>query len=513
MAQSAIRANVKVRTLEPGDIEAIQDIHRACFPGMKPWTEDQLRSQLQHFPEGQIGVEVDGALVATSSSLIVDGEIARRPHRFDGICDQGRIANHDPDGDVLYGIDIAVHPKFRGLRLARRLYEARKQIVRERGLHAMLIAGRMPRYHKHAERLTPDEYVRDVLAKKLRDAVMTAQLANGFRILAVLRDYLPSDAESRGHALLMEWHNPDIAPEEGYVIGGKMRVASVQYQMRPVDSFETFGRQVAFFVDTASEYRCDVVLFPELLTTQLLSLVPAETPAAAARRLTEFTDAYIELFRGLAVRYHVNVIGGSHLTVEDGKLLNIAYLFRRDGSVERQEKIHITPAEARWWGVGAGDTVRVFDTDRGRIAILICYDSEFPELARIATSKGARVLFVPYNTDIRPGHLRVRTCSAARAIENHVYVVTSGAVGNLPQVEGADIHYGQSAILTPSDIYFSRDGIAAEATPNVETMLVHDLDLELLRRTRRTASVRPWVDRRRELYSVRYREQGAEHDA
>lgn len=513
MAASSIGANVIVRTLVRGDIAASQAIHRACFPDISPWTADELESQLRHFPEGQIGVEIDGELAATSSSLIVDGEIARRPHRFDGICDHGRIANHDPEGDVLYGIDIAVDPKHRGTRLARRIYDARKQLIRQRGLRAMLIAGRMPRYHKVQKSMSPDEYVRQVLGKSMRDAVITAQRANGFRVLGVLRDYLPSDRESCGHAVLMEWHNPDIAPEEGYVIGGKMRVASVQYQMRRVANFEEFGRQVEFFVDTASEYRCDMVVFPELLTTQLLGLVPASTPAAAARRLTEYTDQYIEHFRELAVRYHVNVIGGTHLTVEDGKLLNIAYLFRRDGSVERQVKIHITPAESRWWGVDAGDEVRVFDTDRGRIAILICYDAEFPELARIAASKGARVLFVPYNTDIRPAHLRVRTCSAARAIENHVYVVTSGAVGNLPQVEGADIHYAQSAILTPSDIQFSRDALAAEATANVETMLVHELDIELLRRTRRTASVRPWVDRRRELYSVRYREGGAEHDA
>ncbi len=513
MTAAKIKAKVIVRLLTVDDIAAIRWIHRASFPGMAPWTEAQLRSQIELFPEGQIGVEVDGKLVATSSSLIVEGAVARRPHRFDAICDHGLIRNHDDDGDVLYGIDIAVHPEFRGLRLARRLYEARKELVRKRALHSFLIAGRMPRYHKVAKKLTPDQYVRQVLARDLKDPVVTAQVANGFVILAVLRDYMPSDRESGGHAVLMEWRNPDVAPEDGYVIGGMMRVASVQYQMRPVERFEDFGRQVAFFVDTASDYRCDFVLFPELLTSQLLSLVPADSPAAAARRLTEFTEPMIELFRDLAVRYHVNVIGGTHLTVENGQLLNIAWLFRRDGSVDRQVKIHITPSEARWWGVASGEEVAVFDTDRGKIAILICYDIEFPELARIATSKGARVLFVPYNTDIRPAHLRVRTCAAARAIENHVYVVTAGAVGNLPQVEGADIHYGQSAILTPSDIQFSRDGIAAEATPNVETMLVHDLDLELLRRTRRSASVRPWVDRRRELYSVRYREGGEDRDA
>ncbi len=148
--------------------------------------------------------------------------------------------------------------------------------------------------------------------------------------------------------------------------------------------------------------------------------------------------------------------------------------------------------------------VEVFDTDCGKIAIAICYDVEFPELARVAKDKGARILFVPYNTDLRSGHIRVRTCAAARCIENHMYAVLSGACGNLPFVDGADIHFAQSCILTPSDVPFDRDGIATETTPNVEAMLVHDLDLDLLRRTERSGTVRTWADRRGDLYELRW---------
>ena len=112
------------------------------------------------------------------------------------------------------------------------------------------------------------------------------------------------------------------------------------------------------------------------------------------------------------------------------------------------------------------------------------------------------LMFVPYNTQDRMGHIRVRTCAQARAIENDVYVVTAGCVGNLPLVDNADIHYAQSAILTPSDVGFARDGVAAEAQANVETVLVHDVDLQMLRRHRRTGAVRPWTDRRTDLYGV-----------
>ncbi|MGB0680723.1 MAG: carbon-nitrogen hydrolase family protein, partial [Polyangiales bacterium] len=272
--------------------------------------------------------------------------------------------------------------------------------------------------------------------------------------------------------------------------------------MRPIGSFEEFCTQCEFFVDTASEYRCDFVLFPELLTNQLLALVPAQTPAASARKLDSFTEGYLAFFAKMAIQYNINIVAGTHLAVEAEALYNIAHLFHRDGRIDRQYKVHITPSEARWWGVSAGRAIHVFDSDRGRVCIAICYDIEFPEFARIAKAQGAEVIFVPYNTDIRSGHLRVRACTQARAIENHLYLVTAGAVGNLPQVEGADIHYAQSAIITPSDIAFARDGIAAEATPNVETMLVHDLDLVALRRMESMGTVRTWKDRRTDLYGI-----------
>ncbi len=208
------------------------------------------------------------------------------------------------------------------------------------------------------------------------------------------------------------------------------------------------------------------------------------------------------------MKYDVNIIGGSHLTVEQDKLFNVASLFRRDGTVEKQYKLHITPSELRWWGVSAGDEVRVFDTDRGKIAILIGDDVSFPELARIAAGKGALMLFVPFNTDIRSGYMRIRSCAAARCIENGMYAVMAGPIGNLPFVQGADIHYGEACILTPCDVQFARDGVAEVATPNVETMVLNELDIEALRRNRLTGSVRTWMDRRSDLYGVRYTEGG-----
>lgn len=220
------------------------------------------------------------------------------------------------------------------------------------------------------------------------------------------------------------------------------------------------------------------------------------------RCFPDLTPRYLKLFQKAAVNYHVNIIAGSQFVAEEEKLLNVSYLFRRDGTLERQAKLHVTPNERRWWGVSPGEEVKVFDTDRGKIAIQVCYDVEFPELSRTAAQQGARILFVPFNTEQRAGYLRVRYCAQARAIENHMYVVVAGCVGNLPFVDNADIHYAQSAIFSPSDVSFSRDGVVAEATQGTEQVLIHDVDLELVRRHRLAGTVQNWNDRRRDLYRV-----------
>jgi predicted amidohydrolase/GNAT superfamily N-acetyltransferase len=499
-------SRLTMRQVRIEDYAALVTLERRCFPGIETWKREHIESQIAHFPEGQICLELDGKLVASSASLIVNFDDYDAWQSWREIADDGYIRNHDPSGDTLYGIEIMVDPDMRGYRLSRRLYEARKQLARDRNLRGIMIGGRIPGYGRHADRMTAAEYVEQVIAKKLADPVLTAQLSNGFVLERLIPNYLPGDHDSRGYATFLEWPNFEYsaAPNRRVVAVARQRISLVQYHMRRVASFSEFEQQCEYYVDVAGDYKADFVLFPELFTTQLLSIIDESRPGLAARRLAEFTPQYLELMARLALRYNVNLIGGSQFVIEDGVLRNAAFLFRRDGSIDKQYKLHVTPNERRWWGVEPGDVLKVFDTDRGRIAILICYDVEFPELARIATAEGAHTLFVPFNTNDRLGYLRVRSCAQARAIENQVYVAIAGCAGNLPFVENADIHYSQCGIFTPSDVEFARDAIAAESTPNIETVLTHDVDVELLRRSRHAGTVRPWTDRRRDLYAVHY---------
>ncbi|HJL40557.1 MAG TPA: nitrilase-related carbon-nitrogen hydrolase, partial [Myxococcales bacterium LLY-WYZ-16_1] len=146
------------------------------------------------------------------------------------------------------------------------------------------------------------------------------------------------------------------------------------------------------------------------------------------------------------------------------------------------------------------------------LAILVGYDIQFPELARWARQQGASLIFCPFTTDERHSFLAIRNCAQARAIENHVYVACAGATGTLPFVDNADVHFAQSGIYTPCDFAFARDGIAAEACANSEDVIFQDLDVALLKRSVATGTAQTWLDRRTDLYEVRFREPPAEHE-
>ncbi len=506
---------VVLRPLRMDDFDALVAMQLKCFPGMQPWVREQIESQIRTFPEGQLCIEIDGQLAATSCSLIVDFSQYSAWHDWKAIADSGYIRNHDPGGDTLYGIEIMVDPEFRGMKLARRLYDARKELARERNLSRIIIAGRLPGYHKVADKMSIREYAEAVMSKSLVDPVLTSQVANGFVLKGLIANYFPSDSESRGWAAFLEWTNLDYqrGAKRRYHAVETVRIAVVQYQMRTISSFDEFARQCEYFIDVASDYKCDFVLFPEMITTQLMCCIEEMRPGMAARQLSQFTEQYLDLFGDLAVKYDVNVIPGTHFVVENDKLYNVAYLFGRNGAIGKQYKMHITPSERRWWGVEPGTRLEILDTDCGKVAICICYDIEFPELARIAAAQGAHIIFVPFNTDTRQGYLRVRYCAQARCIENHQFVAIAGCVGNLPFVENVDIHYAQSGIFTPADFSFARDGIAAECTANIETILIHDVDTELVRRHRQHGTTMNWADRRKDVYRVLYRQGDRDEEA
>ncbi|MDH5660109.1 MAG: carbon-nitrogen hydrolase family protein, partial [Gammaproteobacteria bacterium] len=262
-------------------------------------------------------------------------------------------------------------------------------------------------------------------------------------------------------------------------------------------------QQAEYFVDAVAGYRSDFALFPEFFNAPLMAENNHLSEPQAIRELAKHTETIVQKFTELAISYNINIITGSMPEIVNDRLFNVGYLCKRDGTTERFEKLHVTPDEAKVWGMEGGRQIKAFDTDCGKIGILICYDSEFPELSRLLADEGMDILFVPFLTDTQNGYSRVRACSHARAIENECYVAITGGVGNLPKVHNMDIQYAQSAVFTPCDFAFPANGIKAEATPNTEMILIADVDIYLLRELHQFGSVKNLKDRRKDLFELK----------
>jgi len=469
------------------------------------WGKKQIETLINIFPEGQVAIKINGEFAGCALSIIVDYNKFEDNHKYSAITANYSFKTHNIEGDVLYGIEIFITPKFRGLRLGRRLYDYRKELCERLNLRGIAFGGRIPNYHKYSSEITPKEYIEKVRKKEIHDPVLDFQMSNDFHPAKILKGYLEGDKESNEYAVLLEWDNiyyekPQKAASSTKTV---VRLGLIQWQMRNYKNIEDLMQQAEFFIDAVSGYRSDFALFPEFFNAPLMAEYNHLTEAEAIRKLAENTKTIVNKFAELAISYNINIITGSMPELLDGVLFNVGYLCKRDGSIERFEKIHATPDEVKVWGMQGGNTIKTFDTDCGKIGILICYDIEFPELSRILSDEGMDILFVPFLTDTQNGYSRVKNCAQARAIENECYVAIAGSVGNLPKVHNMDIQYAQSAVITPCDFAFPVNGIKAEATPNTEMILIADVDISLLRELHQFGSVKNLQNRRLDLYEVK----------
>jgi len=276
----------------------------------------------------------------------------------------------------------------------------------------------------------------------------------------------------------------------------RIRVASIQYYIRPIESFDQFSSQVSALVATAADYKAHLVVFPEYFPVQLLTLGDLTKPIIEQiGNLADQVPRFLELVSVLARRYGLYIVAGSIPgRGVDGRMHNDSYIFGPSGNHVMQGKLHMTRWEREEWKISPRHGLRIIETSFGRMAVAICYDVEFPEIARAAARAGCDMLVVPSCTDDRHGFLRVRYCAQARAIENQMFVVHSCTVGSLPMVPAVSMNYGQASILTPSDFLFSRDGILAEGAVNTEMMVIGVLNLDDLRESRQQGTVLPLLD-------------------
>lgn len=499
--------NVELKLLTFKDYSELKEVMINSYHTMPEsyWEKSEIRNLLKAFPEGQVIITVNGQIAGCALSIIVDQKKFEGRHTYKQVTGNYTFSTHDNKGDILYGLDVFVKPEFRGLRLGRRLYEYRKQLCEKLNLQGIIFGGRIPNYHKYAEEMTPKEYIEKVRSKEINDPVLNFQMSNEFYPIRIMKGYLDGDKASGEYAVLLKWHNiyyEDPASTVKFV-KKVVRLGLVQWQMRPYRDLKALMQQAEFFIDSLSEYKSDFALFPEFFNAPLMTAYNHLSESEAIRKLAETTEELVQEFSKLSVAYNINIITGSIPEVIDNTLYNTGYLCRRDGSVDTFEKLHITPNEEKFWGIKGGDKLQVYDTDCGKIGILICYDVEFPELGRLLADEGMKILFVPFLTDTQNAYSRVRYCAQARAIENECYVAIAGSVGNLPNVHNMDIQYAQSMVFTPCDFAFPTNGIRAEATPNTEMILIADVDIDLLNELHDYGSVKNLKDRRNDLFSLK----------
>ncbi|WP_340076319.1 bifunctional GNAT family N-acetyltransferase/carbon-nitrogen hydrolase family protein [Leptobacterium sp. I13] len=498
---------IELQHLQFEDYKEIKGVMVSAYSSMPDayWKEHHIKSLIEKFPKGQVVIKINGQIAGCALSIIVDYDKFDENHTYREITADYTFDSHTENGDILYGIDIFIKPEYRGLRLGRRLYDYRKELCEKLNLKGIIFGGRIPNYHKYSKELSPKEYIEKVSRKEIHDPVLNFQISNDFHLARILKGYLEGDNASKEFAVLLEWNNiyyekpiKKAATEKKVV-----RIGLIQWQMRSYKNVEDLLQQVEYFVDAVSGYRSDFALFPEFFNAPLMAQYNHLSEPEAIRELAGFTDEIVQRLSSLSISYNINLIAGSMPKIKNGKLYNVGYLCKRDGAIEMYEKIHVTPDEEKVWGMQGGNELKVFDTDCGKVGILICYDSEFPELSRILADEGMDILFVPFLTDTQNGYSRVRNCAQARAIENECYVAIAGSVGNLPNVHNMDIQFAQSMVFTPCDFAFPTNGIKAEATPNTEMILIADVDIGLLRELHEFGSVRNLKDRRKDVFELK----------
>ena len=499
--------NIELTFLSLDDYQELREAMIESYSGLPNsyWEEDQIRALISRFPEGQVVIKANNEIAGCALSIIVDYYKFGNQHTYKEITGDYTFSTHNSHGDILYGIDVFIKPEFRGLRLGRRLYDYRKDLCERLNLKGIALGGRIPEYFKYAGKISPKEYIEKVKRKEIEDPVFNFQISNDFYPSKVLKNYLEGDAASSEYAVLLKWDNIfyERRNRKPQTIKRVVRLGLIQWQMRPYRNLEELMQQAEYFVEAVSRYRSDFALFPEFFNAPLMAENNHLSEPDAIRELAKHTATVVQKFSELAISYNINIISGSMPEIENDRLYNVGHLCRRDGTTERYEKLHVTPDEVLVWGMEGGSSMKVFDTDCGKIGILICYDVEFPELSRLLADDGMDILFVPFLTDTQNGFSRVRHCAQARAIENECYVAIAGSVGNLPKVHNMDIQFAQSMVFTPCDFAFPSNGIKAEATPNTEMILIADVDLDLIRELNKFGSVRNLKDRRKDIYELK----------
>ena len=289
-------------------------------------------------------------------------------------------------------------------------------------------------------------------------------------------------------------------------MSGPFKVATAQYPIGSPLNWAEYESKITHWVQEAADEGASLLVFPEYFSMELVHLFAEpvrQSLSLQLEALQEVADSFVELFGRLAREHQLHIVAGTFPILDpDGLYRNRCFLFYPDGRHVHQDKIQMTRFENEQWKISPGNHIRTFETSLGRLGINICYDSEFPILARRQVEAGADLIVVPSCTDTLAGYWRVRIGSQARALENQCYVVQSPTVGQAPWSEAVDVNIGAAAVYTPVDYGFPDNGVLNQGELNAPQWVYADIDLANIAHIRNNGQVfnhRDWPGQFRDL--------------
>lgn len=267
--------------------------------------------------------------------------------------------------------------------------------------------------------------------------------------------------------------------------------AAAQYPIDRLDGWDSYTKKLRGWVDYAARRGAKLAVFPEYGSMELASLDPEHMGdlKASLHEVAALAPHVDALHMELAREHGIHILASSMPHYRDGHYRNAARLFAPSGAMGGQEKLVMTRFEREQWGVHAGGPLRLFETELGRIGVLICYDSEFPLLARALVEAGAEIILVPSCTDTMAGYNRVKVGSMARALEGQCYVIQAPTVGEAGWSPAVDVNHGAAGIYAPPDRGFPDDGVIATGAIDAQQWVFGEIDLAKVADVRRAGQV------------------------
>lgn len=206
--------HVRVTPINKHHARELEKLQHLCYPML---TDDEIFSaekylhHVQIFPEGQVVALVDQIPVGSASGFRTTPDFFENDHTFQEAIADGWLSHHQPHGEWLYGVDIMVHPDYRGQGIGSRLYKARWEVVRRLNLRGMVAGGMMPGYQHYKKYMSPEQFVHAVSIGKVYCPTLSMQLKNGFKIQRVLYNHI-TDPRANDCAALIVRENPEYRP-------------------------------------------------------------------------------------------------------------------------------------------------------------------------------------------------------------------------------------------------------------------------------------------------------------